>query len=81
MLIAVLFRDPMKRRHKRVQEAQGALRSSTQETFENIRIVKASVSEERAMRQIEGDRTRLVNEQLRNGRLSVVCQACKGDMA
>ncbi|MCR4621580.1 MAG: ABC transporter ATP-binding protein/permease [Clostridiales bacterium] len=80
MLIAVLFRDPMKRRHKRVQEAQGALRSSTQETFENIRIVKASVSEERAMRQIEGDRTRLVNEQLRNGRLSILMNQGMGSI-
>ena len=72
LIITMAFRDPMKRRHKRMQEAQGALRASTQETFENIRIVKASVSEERAMRQIEEDRDKLVHEQMRNGRLSIM---------
>ncbi len=80
LLITMVFRNPMKRRHKRMQEAQGALRSSTQETFENIRIVKASVSEERAIRQIEEDRTRLVNEQLRNGRLSILMNQGMGSM-
>ncbi len=80
LVITMVFRNPMKRRHKRMQEAQGALRSSTQETFENIRIVKASVSEERAIRQIEEDRTRLVNEQLRNGRLSILMNQGMGSM-
>ncbi len=80
LVISMVFRNPMKRRHKRMQEAQGALRSSTQETFENIRIVKASVSEERAIRQIEEDRDRLVNEQLRNGRLSIMMNQGIGSM-
>lgn len=80
LVITMVFRDPMKHRHKRMQEAQGALRSSTQETFENIRIVKASVSEERAIRQIEEDRTRFVNEQLRNGRLSILMNQGMGSM-
>lgn len=68
--ITILFRDPMKDRHRRVQEAQGRLRSSTQETLENIRIIKASSSEERAMDQMDEHREKLAGEQIRNGRLS-----------
>ena len=70
-VITVLFKDPMKRRHKRMQEAEDALHASTQETIENIRIVKASVSEERALNQMDDRREHLVSEQLRNGRLSI----------
>ncbi len=80
LAITVLFRDPMKRRHKKVQEAQGALQASTQETLENIRIVKASVSEERAMRQMDENRNNLVNEQLRNGRLSILMNQGMGSV-
>lgn len=69
--ITIVFRNPMKNRHKRMQEAEGALHASTQENLENIRVVKASVSEERALRQIESHRVRLAEEQLRNGKLSI----------
>ena len=65
------FREPMKRRHKRMQEAEDALHASTQETLENIRLVKASVSEDRAIDNIEDDREHLVSEQVRNGKLSI----------
>ena len=70
LAISVLFRNPMKRRHKRMQEAEDALHASTQETLENIRIVKASVSEERAISSMDERRERLSAEQIRNGRLS-----------
>ena len=70
--ITVLFRNPMKKRHKRIQEAQGALHASTQENLENIRVVKASVSEERALQQMDTQREHLADEQLRNGRLSIL---------
>ena len=70
VVITLLFRKPMKRRHKRMQEAEGALHASTQENLENIRIVKASVSEERALRQMEERRAKLAEQQLRNGTLS-----------
>ena len=43
------FREPMKRRHKRMQEAEDALHASTQETIENVKLIKASVSEEYAL--------------------------------
>ena len=70
--IMIAFREPMKRRHKRMQEAEDALHASTQETLENIRVVKASVSEERAMRDMNEDREHLSSEQLRNGKLSIL---------
>ncbi len=70
LVFSVLFRNPMKRRHKRMQEAEDALHASTQETLENIRIVKASVSEERAISSMDERRERLSEEQIRNGRLS-----------
>ena len=70
--IMIAFREPMKQRHKRMQEAEDALHASTQETLENIRVVKASVSEERAMRDMDEDREHLSSEQLRNGKLSIL---------
>ena len=69
--MALFFREPMKRRHKRMQAAEDALHASTQETLENIRVVKASVSEERAMVQMDENRVHLSEEQVRNGRLSI----------
>ena len=78
--IMIAFREPMKRRHKRMQEAEDALHASTQETLENIRVVKASVSEERAMRDMDQDRENLSYEQLRNGKLSILMNQGMGSM-
>ena len=78
--VMLAFREPMKRRHKRVQAAEDALHSSTQETMENIRVVKASVSEDRAISGMDGDRDRLVSEQLRNGKLSIALHSGMGAM-
>ena len=78
--IMIAFREPMKRRHKRMQEAEDALHASTQETLENIRVVKASVSEERAMRGMEEERKHLSSEQLRNGKLSMFMNQGMGSM-
>ena len=69
--VMVGFREPMKRRHKRMQAAEDALHASTQEMLENIRLVKASVSEERAIDNMDADREHLVSEQVRNGKLSI----------
>ena len=80
LVMTVLFRNPMKDRHRRVQEAQGKLRSSTQETLENIRIIKASVSEQRAMEQMDEDRNRLADEQIRNGRLGILMNQGMGSV-
>ena len=79
-VIMIAFREPMKRRHKRMQAAEDALHASTQETLENIRVVKASVSEERALRDMEEDRELLSSEQLRNGRLSILMNQGMGSM-
>ncbi len=78
--IMIAFRKPMKNRHKRMQAAEDALHASTQETLENIRIVKASVSEERAMAGMDEDREQLVSEQVRNGKLSIALHNGMGAM-
>ena len=44
----------------RRQAAEDALHASTQETLENIRLVKASVSEERAIDNMDDDRVVIV---------------------
>ena len=79
-LLTLLFREPMKSRHKRMQAAEDALHASTQETLENIRVVKASGSEERVIGDIEERRELLAQEQLRNGRLSIVMNQGVGAM-
>ena len=70
-LIMILFKNPMKNRHKRMQQAEDTLHASTQETLENIRVVKASVSEERAIERMDEARENLSNMQVRNGYLSI----------
>ena len=67
LALVLLFRNPMKRRHKRMQEAEGALHATMQETLENIRLIKASVSEERAANRISGQQENLSGEQVRQG--------------
>ena len=69
--LTAAFRNPMKRRHKRMQDAQAKLQASTQETLENVRLIKASVSEERAIENMDEHREHLANEQIRNGKLSI----------
>ena len=56
------------------------LHASTQETLENIRVVKASVSEERAIREINEDREHLSSEQIRNAKLSILMNQGMGSM-
>ncbi len=70
-LLMLLFKNPMKNRHKRMQQAEDQLHASTQETLENIRVVKASVSEERAIERMDEARENLSTQQVRNGYLSI----------
>ena len=76
--VMIAFREPMQRRHKRMQEAEDALHASTQETLENIRLVKASVSEDKAISGMDDDREQLVTEQVRNGKLSIAMNSGMG---
>ena len=78
--LMLAFREPMKRRHKRMQAAEDALHASTQETLENIRVVKASVSEDRAISAMEEDRENLRMEQVRNAKLSIWMHQGMGSM-
>lgn len=80
VVMAAVFRNPMKRRHKRMQEARAKLHASTQETLENVRLIKASVSEERAMESMDEDREHLANEQIRNGKISIAMNNGMGSL-
>ena len=70
LILVLAFRAPMKQRHKRMQAAEGALHASAQETLENIRLIKASVSEDRALNRIETHQETLRTEQIRQGMFS-----------
>ena len=76
--IVLLFRNPMKRRHMRMQEAEAALHATTQESLENIRLIKASVSEKRTLGQIRKRQESLWREQVRQGRFSAVMNNSMG---
>ncbi len=69
--LMLLFRNPMKKRHKRMREAEGALHASTQEVLENVRLIKSSLSEERMIRRIGTSQETLRTEQVRQGRFSM----------
>ena len=76
--LVLLFRNPMKRRHKRMQEAEASLHATTQESLENIRLIKASVSENRTLGQIRKRQEVLRKEQVRQGRFSTVMNNSMG---
>jgi len=76
--LVLLFRNPMKRRHMRMQEAEAALHATTQESLENIRLIKASVSEKRTLGQIRKRQESLWKEQVRQGRFSAVMNNSMG---
>jgi len=80
VVVTAAFRNPMKRRHKRMQDAQAKLHASTQETLENVRLIKASVSEERALDTMDEHREHLAKEQIRNGKLSIAMNNGMGSL-
>lgn len=71
IVIVLLFRNPMKKRHKRMQEAEDRLHAIMQESFENLRLIKASSSEGRVIKKIGARQKTLANEQVRQGLFSV----------
>ena len=78
--IVLLFRKPMKERHKRMKTAEDKLHASVQETFENIRLIKASISENRVFRQIDNRQETMEKEQIRQGKFSAVMNNSMGMM-
>lgn len=70
--MVLLFREPMKGRHKRRQEAEGAVHAGAQEILGNIRIIKASGSERRARYQMANLQRELEGEQVRQGYFSTI---------
>lgn len=79
-IIVLLFRKPMKERHMRMQKAEDKLHSTIQETFENIRLIKASISEERVFRQVNNRQETMEKEQIRQGKFSAVMNNSMGLM-
>ena len=79
-VILLLFRKPMKERHIRMQKAEDKLHASIQETFENIRLIKASLSEERVFRQIDKRQKTMEEEQIRQGKFHIVMNNSMGLM-
>ena len=80
IIIVLLFRNPMKERHKRMQKAEDKLHAVIQETLGNIRLIKASLSEGRVMRQIESRQETMEREQIRNGKFSAIMNNSMGVM-
>ncbi len=80
VVIVLLFRRPMKERHLRMQKAEDKLHAVIQETFGNIRLIKASLSEGRVMRQIDSRQETMEKEQVRQGKFSVVMNNSMGIM-
>ncbi len=72
LMLVILFRKPMKVRHKKMQKAADGLHSIIQESFENIRLIKASLSEKRIFGQIDIRQQKLEKEQIRQGKYSAV---------
>ena len=70
--MVLLFREPMKRRHKQRQEAEGTVHAGAQEILGNIRIIKASGSERRARYQMANLQRNLEGEQIRQGFFSTI---------
>lgn len=80
IIIVLLFRRPMKERHKRMHKAEDKLHAVIQETLGNIRLIKASLSEGRVMRQIESRQNTLEKEQIRQGKFSAIMNNSMGVM-
>ena len=65
--LILLFKKPLKERHKRMHEAGGTLLSSAQETLANIRLIKSSCSEQRMLKRMETAQEKLRAEQVEQG--------------
>lgn len=65
LFLVLLFRGPMKMRHRQMQESEGTLHAAVQETMENVRLIKASVSEGRAVARIREAQELLRSRQVR----------------
>lgn len=71
LFVTAAFRKPIKSRHKAVQESEGKLHSVLQETLENLKLIKASGSEERMERQAERRQQVFLTAQLQKGYFSI----------
>ena len=70
LFLLVVFKSPIKKRHKAVQESEGRLHAVLQETLENLWFVKASGSETRMEHQVEQRQEIFLHMQLKKGYFS-----------
>ena len=78
LIIMVAFREPMKARHRHTQEAEGGLHAAAQETLGNLRLVKASLSEDRMLDLIDDRQQSLQRAQVKQGRFSAAVNQILG---
>lgn len=71
VILTLVLKEPMKRRHKKAQEQQGRVQAIMQETLANLRLVKASCSEERMEAKVLERQNDYVDAQLEKGYFSV----------
>ena len=71
LALIILFRKPLKNRHRKVQEAEGKLHSVLQEALENIRLIKASGLEKKIEQRTEEKQKRFFYAQLNKGYFSI----------
>ncbi len=78
LLIVILLREPMKKRQKRAREAEETLHVAVQESLENIRIIKAGLSEKHTLFKIGKRQEGLRQEQIRQGNFSLLVNRSLG---
>ena len=69
--LILVCNEPMKKRHKTMQESEGKLHAVLKETLENLRLIKASGSEARIERRAGERQEAFVRAQLKKGYLVV----------
>ena len=70
LVLIVAFNEPMSSRHRDVQESEGRLHAFFQETLENMRLVKASGSENRMEYQADLRQKDFLKAQMKKGYFS-----------
>ncbi len=71
LTLILLYRKPTKRLHKKMRDADGKLHAVVQETLENLRLVKASGSEERAGKKAAEKQKAFTSALLKKGYFSI----------
>lgn len=77
-ILMILFKPKISKLHKQNQKMEGSVHSSMQETLENVRLIKASGSEERIENKVEKHQTEFMITQMKKGRFSAQISTVMG---